>query len=47
MKKGEKIMNQKKPIFEEPALRLVSLVPTDILSTSSDTEMTEVEDEDE
>ena len=47
MKKGEEIMNRKKTVFEEPSLVLFSLIPSDILTTSSDTEMTEVEDEDE
>ena len=45
MKKGEKIMNRKKTVFEEPSLVLVSLVPADIVTAGSDTEMSEVEDE--
>lgn len=40
-------MTSEKTLFEEPSFRLIPLVPTDILTTSSDTEMKEVEDEDE
>ena len=42
-----KIGTVKKTVFAEPSLRLVPLAKPDILTTSSDTEMSEVVDEDE
>ena len=38
-------MKNEKTIFVEPSLLLLPLTKTDILTTSSDTEMSEVEDE--